>query len=424
MRPDLIRPTTHSNLADWLRWQEGVNPRAIELGLARLQTVATRLQLPDTRIKTLTVAGTNGKGSSATLAAAIYQAAGYRVGLYTSPHLYRYNERVAINGVSASDADLCRAFVAIEAARGDTPLTYFEFGTLAALWLFREAALEIQVLEVGLGGRLDAVNLVDADAALITNIGLDHTDWLGPDRESIGYEKAGVMRAGRPAICADTQPPASLLRHAQSLGVRPELIGRDYDYSVTAQGWDWRGHAMHLKNLPTPGLSGQAQLRNAAGVLMAVATLQQQLPVAEAAIRGALPTLRLSGRYQRVGDVILDVGHNAEAAAVLADNLRAESIAGRVLMVIGMLADKPAETYATALADCVHVFYTAGLAGPRGQTGAALAARLQAVGVNSVPCADVDAAYARARAEAHPGDVIVVAGSFLTVAAMAGKLDG
>ncbi|MGH8505828.1 MAG: bifunctional tetrahydrofolate synthase/dihydrofolate synthase [Stenotrophobium sp.] len=424
MLPDLIRPTANSNLADWLRWQEGAHPRAIELGLERVRAVAARLQLPDTRIKTLTVAGTNGKGSSATLAAEIYRAAGYRVGLYTSPHLYRYNERVAINGDSVNDADLCRAFATVEAARGEIGLTYFEYGTLAALWLFREAALDIQVLEVGLGGRLDAVNLVDADAALITNIGLDHTDWLGPDRESIGYEKAGVMRAGRPAICADPQPPASLLRHAGSLGLRMALIGRDYDYGVADRGWNWRSHAAQSKHLPMPGLSGRAQLRNAAGVLMAVQTLQQTLPVADAAIRTALPALRLPGRYQRIGDVILDVGHNAEAGAVLADNLRAESITGRILMVLGMLADKPAETYANSLADCVHVFYTAGLAGPRGQSGATLAARLHAAGLNGVACADVDAAYALARTDAHDGDVIVVAGSFLTVAAMAGKLDG
>lgn len=424
MLPDLIRPTAHSNLADWLRWQESVHTRAIDLGLERVRSVAARLQLPAAGITTLTVAGTNGKGSSATLAAAIYRAAGYRVGLYTSPHLYRYNERVAIDGDSVDDAGLCRAFCAIEAVRGEVALTYFEYGTLAALWLFREAAVDIQVLEVGLGGRLDAVNLVDADAALITNIGLDHTDWLGPDRESIGYEKAGIMRAGRPAVCADPQPPASLLRHAGSLGLRMALIGRDYDYGLADHGWNWHGHGTQLTQLPMPGLSGRAQLRNAAGVLMALQALQHTRPVADAAIRAALPALRLPGRYQRVGDVILDVGHNAEAGMVLADNLRAESLRGRILVVLGMLADKPAETYANSLADCVHVFYTAGLDGPRGQSGAALAARLHAAGLNAVACADVDTAYARARADAQDGDVIVVAGSFLTVAAMAGKLDG
>src|SRR3569623_1649560 len=202
-----MRPQEHWTLADWLQWQESLNPRSIELGLNRVRLVAQRLGLPAENIRTLTVAGTNGKGSSSALAALILREAGYRVGLYTSPLLLRYNERIAINGATVSDGDLCRAFMAIEQSRGETLLTYFEFGTLAALWLFREANVDVQVLEVGLGGRLDAANLVDADVALITNIGLDHTDWLGSDRESIAREKAGIMRAGRTAVCADSDAP-------------------------------------------------------------------------------------------------------------------------------------------------------------------------------------------------------------------------
>ena len=197
-------------LADWLHWQESLHPRAIEMGLDRVHAVASRLKLPDPQIRTLTIAGTNGKGSSATLAAEIYRAAGYRVGLYTSPHLLQYNERVSINGRLASDAEFCRAFEAIEQARREVSLTYFEFGTLAALLLFREARVDVQVLEVGLGGRLDAVNLVDADCALITSIGLDHTDWLGSDRETIAVEKAGVMRSHKPAIYVDTHPTRAI----------------------------------------------------------------------------------------------------------------------------------------------------------------------------------------------------------------------
>ncbi|MGH8461052.1 MAG: bifunctional tetrahydrofolate synthase/dihydrofolate synthase [Stenotrophobium sp.] len=413
-----------SSLVDWLRWQEGLHARAIAMGLERVGEVAARLQLAETRTRTLTVAGTNGKGSSATLAARIYQAAGYRVGLYTSPHLHRYNERVAIDGVCLSDAELCRAFAIVEAARQDTALTYFEFGTLAALWLFREAALDLQVLEVGLGGRLDAVNLVDADAALITNIGLDHTDWLGPDRESIGREKAGILRAGRPAVCADLQPPASVTQRAAELGITLQNIGHEYNFSADADGWNWRGSSQRLDKLPLPGLRGVAQLRNAAGVLALVQTMQRSLPVSEAAIRNALPALQLPGRFQRIGDVILDVGHNAEAAAVLADNLRAEAIQGRILMVIGMLADKPAEAYAQALASCVHTFFAAGLPGQRGQSGEILAARLRAAGLACTAFADVAAAYRAAGNTAQAGDVIVVAGSFLTVAAMAEMLNG
>ncbi|MDE0855560.1 MAG: Mur ligase family protein, partial [Nevskia sp.] len=209
-----VAPSVGASLADWLAYQERTHPKAIELGLERTRAVARRLGLLPARAVTLTVAGTNGKGSSVTLAAGIYQAAGYRVGRFTSPHLLRYNERIAIDGVEASDDELCRAFAAIEQARAEIPLTYFEFGTLAALWLFQQAAVDVQVLEVGLGGRLDAVNIVDADCALITNIGLDHTDWLGPDRDSIGLEKAGIMRAGRPAVYAEAAAPQRLLAHA------------------------------------------------------------------------------------------------------------------------------------------------------------------------------------------------------------------
>ena len=238
-------------LAYWLAYQERTHPKAIDLGLERSRAVAQRLGLLPARATTLTVAGTNGKGSSVTLAAAIYQAAGYRTGRYTSPHLLRYNERVAIDGVEASDVALCRAFAAIEAARGDISLTYFEFGTLAALWLFREAGVEVQVLEVGLGGRLDSVNIVDADCALVTNIGLDHIDWLGSDRDSIGYEKAGIMRPGRPAVSVEDQPPRRLIEHAASIGAQLRRLGPDYDFARHADGrWDWRGASERYAGLP------------------------------------------------------------------------------------------------------------------------------------------------------------------------------
>ncbi|HUS24541.1 MAG TPA: bifunctional tetrahydrofolate synthase/dihydrofolate synthase [Candidatus Binatia bacterium] len=417
----MTRSLPHSawSLADWLAYQEALHPKSIALGLERVAQVAHRLGLPERRIRTLTVAGTNGKGSSATLAAGIYRAAGYRVGLYTSPHLLRYNDRIAIDSVPASDELLCRAFAAVEQARGDTLLTYFEFGTLAALWLFREARVEVQVLEVGLGGRLDAVNLVDADAMLITNIGLDHTDWLGPDRESIGREKAGILRAGRPAVLVERAPPASIAAAGAALGVELTQLGREFDFEPRAQDWRWHGGGQELDALPKPGLAGAVQMQNASGVIAAVNALQPLLPVQPEAIRAALPLLRLPGRFQREGRLILDVAHNTEAAAVLADNLRALLPSGRIWLVLGMLADKPVESFARQLAPLVHHAFLAGLPGPRGLSAGELAARSREVGWDAEQCGDVAEALARARAQADDQDWIVVTGSFLTVAAAA-----
>jgi dihydrofolate synthase/folylpolyglutamate synthase len=415
-------PDQQWTLADWLRWQESLNPRAIELGLERARAVAQRLGLLDFSRPTLTIAGTNGKGSSATLAALILQESSYRVGLFTSPHLLHYNERVAINGTPASDADLCRAFLAIEHARGDTRLTYFEFGTLAALWLFREAGVDAQVLEVGLGGRLDAVNIVDADVALITNIGLDHTDWLGPDRRSIGFEKAGILRSGRPAVCVDDAPPDTILQHAKAVMAPLLLLHRDFDFSAGANGWNWRGPGGDLHDLPMPGLRGAMQLRNAAGVIAALRQLS--LRVTEAAIRRALPALKLPARYQRIGDVVLDVAHNAEAAAVLADNLLAEHRDGRNLLVLGMLSDKPVEAVGHVLARCAQRVFVGTLPGPRGLSAGVLVQRLQGSGLDCIACADIPAAFAQARSEAQPGDWVVVTGSFLSVAAVAEIVHG
>lgn len=408
----------HWSLKQWLQWQESLHPKTIELGLARVREVALRMQLPDTRMRTLTVAGTNGKGSSAALAALIYREAGYRVGLYTSPHLLRYNERIAINGELASDADLCRAFMAVEQARMATPLTYFEFGTLAALWLFREAAVDVQVLEVGLGGRLDAVNLVDADCALITNIGLDHTDWLGADRESIAREKAGVMRAEKPVVCVDLDAPAAIAETAQNVGAGLIQLGNDYYFTADADTWHWCAGERAFADLPSPGLRGIMQCRNAAGVIAAIMALQPLLPVTEMAIRAALPKLRLSGRFQKVGQVILDVAHNAEAAQVLADNLRAEKFR-RLWLVLGMFADKPVESVCAALAPLVERAFLGGLPGPRGLSGEDLGQRARSSGLNFEIHPDIAAAFAQAKKRAEADDCIVVTGSFLTVAAVA-----
>lgn len=415
-------PSANSPLADWLDYQERLHPRNIELGLERVGKVAMRLDLPDRSVPTLIVAGTNGKGSSATLASLIWREAGYRTGLYTSPHLQQYNERVSIDGVAASDADLVRAFVEIERVRGEVALTYFEYGTLAALWLFRERGVQAQVLEVGLGGRLDAVNLVDADAALLTSIGLDHLDWLGPDRESVGLEKAHVFRARRPAICADPDPPRSVRVHAREIGADFAVLGEEYSCLRTAKGWDWSRGRLVLRDLPLPGLRGSAQLRNASGVIAAITALQPRVPVAEGAIRAALPKLALPGRFERRGRCVFDVAHNAEAAAVLAEGLAENAPKDRapyVHVVLGMLSDKPVEAFCGALGAYVRRVYCAGLPPPRGLSAAALGARVRSTGLPASEFAEVGQALAAAlaAAEQNDEDEVLVTGSFLTVAA-------
>ncbi|HEX4894783.1 MAG TPA: bifunctional tetrahydrofolate synthase/dihydrofolate synthase [Solimonas sp.] len=412
------------SLEDWLRWQETLHPKVIALGLERVREVALRLGVAQGPAVTLTVGGTNGKGSSATLAADIYEAAGYPTGLYTSPHLLHYRERIRIDGVPADDASLCRAFAAVEAARGEVALTYFEFGTLAALWLFREAGVQVQVLEVGLGGRLDAVNLVDADAALLTNVGLDHQDWLGPDRESIGREKAGIFRAGRPAVIAEREPPQSVQRALDALGAHPWRLGRDYDYVADAQGgWTWSSRTTTWSRLPAPGLAGAIQIHNAAGVLAAVAALQERRPVTEEAVRRALPRLRLPGRCERIGSVLLDVAHNLESAEVLAEALAAQQ-APPVQLVLGMLADKPVAEVARRLAPRVAQAWLVGLPGPRGLSAGELSQRIDGCGFAAECCDNMRQAMDRARMAAGPAGLVLVTGSFLTVAEARQSIDG
>jgi dihydrofolate synthase/folylpolyglutamate synthase len=378
--------------------------------------VAARLRLNASGKVTLTVGGTNGKGSSATLAAAIYRASGYRVGLYTSPHLLRYNERIVINGEPVADADIVRAFEAVERAREAIELTYFEFGTLAALWLFHEANVDMQVLEVGLGGQLDAVNIVDADCAIVTNIGLDHQDWLGPDRDSIGREKAGIFRRNKPAIVAERVPPQSVLSAARSIGARLLRLGYDFDYSTDAVAWRWCGSGEAFDSLPLPGLPGEAQLRNASGVIAAIAALQTQRPVHEAAIRAALPALSVRGRFERHGRWILDVAHNVESAQALADNIAELGLRPR--FVVGMLSDKPVGAMLKVLEALSARFEFVSLPGPRGLSAADL--REQAIASGIAP-ALIGEEYAspqdavRQCAEFLADETIVICGSFVTV---------
>lgn len=366
---------------------------------------------------TITVAGTNGKGATATLVANIYQAAGYRVGLYTSPHLLRYNERVAIDGCPVGDKSLCEAFLEIENNRGDTPLTYFEFGTLAALWLFQKEPVDIQVLEVGLGGRLDAVNIVDPDCAVLTNVGLDHVALLGNDRESIGREKAGIFRHGVPAICVEPNPPLSVVNRAARIGAQLKRLGKNFRYRLGNEVWHWQGQNRNYQSLPRPGIDGEIQVRNAAGAIAVIEALQGIRPVPETAIRYAMPRLRLAGRLERRENLLLDVAHNEEAVMCLTDHIRSLGEKAPTQLVLGMLKDKPVERVARHLAPLFQTIYAAGLpSSDRGLSGPLLASRLAAAGIGSEPCADVPAAISLAQ-QRDPDKLILVCGSFLTVSA-------
>ncbi|NZA27616.1 bifunctional tetrahydrofolate synthase/dihydrofolate synthase [Luteimonas sp. SJ-92] len=419
-------------LADWLGHIERQHPREIEMGLERARAVAERLRLRRPARRTIAVAGTNGKGSTVAFIEAIARAAGWRVGAYTSPHLFDYNERVRVDGRPADDAALVEAFAAIETARlaaPAVPLTYFEFGTLAALWLFARQRLDLAVLEVGLGGRLDAVNLVDADVAVITTVDLDHQDWLGADREAIGHEKAGIARAWKPLVLGEDDPPSSVLGHAYAIGASAIRAGSDFMFEPLAGGgWRWRevGYAV---DLPDPRLPGAVQRRNAATAIAALRALRRSLP--KAAIVAGLASAELPARLQRLQrdgvEIVVDVGHNPQAARVLADWLRATPPSGRTHAVYAALADKDAAGVVAALEHAVDAWYLAGLpdAGPRGQEGSAFAARLAgtAAARGSVH-ATVAAALAAALGSAAHGDRVLVAGSFHTAAAALAKLHG
>lgn len=414
-------PAVGAALADWLAYQETLHKHSIELGLERVGEVARALGLAAAGAVTLTIGGTNGKGSSATLAASICRAAGYRVGLYTSPHLLRYNERIAVDGVEVGDAEICTAFAAIEQARGSVPLTYFEFGTLAALWLFRALGVQVQVLEVGLGGRLDAVNLIDADAALVTSIGLDHTDWLGADRESIAAEKAAIFRPGRPAVCADPDPPATIAGGASKIGAQLLQLGRDFEIRERDRCWDWLSPQSpgdgELLGLPLPALRGGAQLRNAAGVIAMLRSLQQKLPVPEQAIRSGLLTLKLAGRFDVRGNTVFDVAHNAEAAMVLAANLDLAFPGRRAGFVLGMLAGKPCAAFVRSLRPNIDTLHLVSLPPPRGLRAEELRQQIGDAGRVTSMHDSIGTALDQARTGAGADGVVVVTGSFLTVAA-------
>jgi dihydrofolate synthase/folylpolyglutamate synthase len=410
------------NLREWLRWQEGLHPSTIDLGLDRVAEVWRNLGPRRLPFPVVTIAGTNGKGSCAAILESIYAEAGYRTACYTSPHLLRYNERVRIAGREVGDADLCDSFDRIDKARDATALTYFEFGTLAAIDLIRRAAVDIAILEVGLGGRLDAVNLFDADVALIAGIGRDHTAWLGDSLEDIAREKAGIFRSGRPAVVGHRKPARSLLEHAHALGCRLHVLGEAFDWEPDTNGWKLLTRESPPLHLPAPALRGDVQFDNAAAVLMAVACLAKRLPVPVGGLRRGLQRIRLPGRFQLIpGDVnwVLDVAHNAQAAESLRDNLRSLNRQGRTHAVFGMLRDKEPTAVAGALAGLVDFWHLGRTADPRSLSSKELhdaVSRSQAeAGVREY--SSIESALAGAEAASVPTDCILVFGSFSTVEA-------
>ncbi len=406
-------------LAEWLAYIERLHPQSIALGLDRVEKVKQALRL-EPACPIITVGGTNGKGSVCAMLEAILHCAGYRTGCYTSPHLLRYNERVRISRSEARDDDLARAFAAVESARGGVPLTYFEMGTLAAMWLFAERRIEAAVLEVGLGGRLDAVNVFDANCAVVTTVDIDHVDFLGGDREAIGREKAGIFRGGRPAVCADPAPPASLVRHAQETGAQLLRIGTDFGVTVQDRQWQYWGPRGKRNALPHPALRGVSQLGNAAAVITALECLRERLPVTMNDIRAGLLQADLPGRFQVLPGrpvVILDVAHNPQAARALAASLQVMGRTGRTLAVFSMLKDKDIAAVVATLKSNIAHWFIAGLGGPRGADIAELGQTLAAAAVDAVtPCGDVAAAYTQACDMATENDRILVFGSFYTVA--------
>ncbi|WP_072569238.1 bifunctional tetrahydrofolate synthase/dihydrofolate synthase [Enterobacter sp. SA187] len=409
-------PQATSPLATWLSYLENLHSKTIDMGLARVQTVAATLDVLKPAPFVFTVAGTNGKGTTCRTLESVLLAAGLRVGVYSSPHLVRYTERVRVQGEELAESDHTRSFAAIEVARGDTSLTYFEYGTLSALWLFKEAALDVVILEVGLGGRLDATNIVDADVAVVTSIALDHTDWLGPDRESIGREKAGVFRAGRPAVVGEPDMPQSIADVAREKGAHLLRRDADWQYEVTGDRWRFRDAQGELTGLPLP----QVPQPNAATALAALRA--SGLNISETAIRDGIAKAILPGRFQIVSQsprVILDVAHNPHAAAYLAGRLAALPKSGRVLAVVGMLHDKDIAGTLACLESQVDSWYCAPLEGPRGATAEQLLTHLN----GGSAFASVEQAWRAAMADARPEDTVLVCGSFHTVAHVMEAMD-
>lgn len=404
-------------LTEWLAYLERIHPQSIAMGLERVLKLKQALALSQT-FPIITVAGTNGKGSTSAMLEAILRAGGYRVGCYTSPHLEQFNERVRVNLEPATDDVLIEAFLRIERARGEIPLTYFEFATLAAMSIFCEAKVDAVVLEVGLGGRLDAVNAFDADCAVVTSIAMDHMDYLGDTREQIGFEKAGIFRAGRPAICADPDAPASLREHGRNVGARLQCIGTEFRCIAEQGQWRFEGHRGTRTGLPYPALRGAYQLRNASAALAALDELREQLPLTMNDIRAGLVTVELPGRFQVLPSrplVILDVAHNPHAAANLAVNLKAMPRLGKTFAVFGMLADKDIHGVIGEVKGEIDEWLIAGIRERRGASAERIQSELARHGLACASFAAIVDAFDEGRRRASDNDRILAFGSFHTV---------
>jgi dihydrofolate synthase / folylpolyglutamate synthase len=422
------------SLEQWLAYQSRVHPQAIDLGLDRLRRVLDRLKWRQPEVPVITVAGTNGKGSVSGFCAGIMAAAGYRVGTFTSPHLRDYRERIRIHDRLVSARDLVSAFERIEDARGDVGLTFFEFNTLAALLIFEAAQLDAWVLEIGMGGRLDAVNAVDPDVAVVVSIGFDHQEYLGTTLEAIAREKAGIFRQGRPAVLGSREIPEIVEDIAKSLGAPLKRLGREYTYAretgpqpadgvAAVATWHFRGSRWNLPGLPAPALIGETQYANAATAIAALEEIDSRLAIPAMAVAQGLGGVLLAARFQTIAPAhpgapswILDVAHNPAAARVLAQNLRGQPAAGRTFAVCGILADKDAAGVVAELRGCIDAWWCVSTDGERGRSGDSLAQTVASQVAAPVEAADrTSAGCAAAMAHAKPGDRIVVFGSFHTV---------
>jgi dihydrofolate synthase / folylpolyglutamate synthase len=413
-------------LAQWLALQASVHPKSIDMGLARVSSVARSLGVDKPSARVITVGGTNGKGSTVAHLDALLRAGQVSTGMFTSPHFIRYNERIRVGGVEIDDAELISAFERIDAARGSTTLTFFEYNALAALMIFADRAVDVAILEVGLGGRLDAVNLVDADVAVVCSIGFDHRDYLGATLEQIGAEKAGIFRSGRPAVLSTSDMPASVYTTIQTLAARPVVAERDFSWQVGLPGaptsWQYRGLRTELNNLPASALQGSIQYRNASAALAAIEALDAAYILNEQTVSQALRTVRLAGRFQVVAgpvEWILDIAHNEPAARVFAKHVRERgergAAGGRTFAVVGILADKDAREIVAALESLVDHWILCSLPGARGSSASELALRLRLAANRVTLTNSVEAGCEAARAAAVPGDRVVVFGSVYTV---------
>ena len=408
-------------LSEWLAHCENLHPHAIDMGLERVRQVAQKLQLA-LKVPVITVAGTNGKGSTCAMLEAIYLQAGYKTGVYTSPHLVQFEERCRLQGESPPAAMFANAFEQVEQARGGISLTYFEFSTLAILKMMADSELDVVILEVGLGGRLDAVNLMDADCAIITSIDLDHTSLLGNDRETIGLEKAGIMRSGKSVVLSDPVPPNSIIQHAKNLGADLWLMGQDFNFSGDPLQWSWAGRGRRYSGLAYPALRGANQLLNASGVLAALEIMRPQLPVTAQAIRNGLAMVELTGRFQIVpGEpvLVLDVAHNPHSVAALAANLDAMGFYPCTHAIFGAMADKDLASMLQKILPLVDAWYFTDLPLPRATSAVKLQDEWRQMNtrqdVKASQYTSPQKALEAAITAAAPADRILVFGSFYTV---------